>query len=178
MHSAEDYKKIFEKVNESITYDDVESFFKYACLYDLDLFSKIKSKTRTFGSSVISGECPLCIINDILKDYRMFVPSVHDLLTAIANVHETVHAIALESNIGRIYNEEIGNETLPIFYERLFCLYKGYKEIYEKYYSFLLEDGSQDHLNAYYQQDIILEEYQKDNSQFIKKYAKIIKMPI
>ena len=58
--------------------------------------------------------------NKKINKISLVVPYIDSDVTTLINIHEYTHAIILYNHLGKIYEEDISSEALPMFYERLY----------------------------------------------------------
>lgn len=113
----------------------INLFFKEIGLYDEDMFMYIEQhkieikKEEDIG--IFVGCFPI-IDNNILKSFRLFVPSKEGFLYELMNVHEYGHAISLYKCLNQQYEDQLHTEVLPLALERLYARSIGMEKEYLK----------------------------------------------
>jgi hypothetical protein len=179
-----EYKELLKIDDINVSNQNIKNFFVYVDLYDNNQFERIKNKSRYYSIKEYDNGfippigCYPNIENNRIVDYKVSIPYVEDIFTGIINVHELIHSIILDSRINNAFDEFCLNESVPMFYEKLFIYsFKDAKLLkkYKYYLSKLSLNFEVTHLNGFNEQEKLNNEYEKDNITFIKKYSKLIK---
>ena len=87
----------------------VEEFFKKENIYNEDFFEYIKNRVHYLPYNVSLdwfGCFPILDENNILIDFRIFVPTIKTEKNILVNIHEIYHGYELYNGLGKIYIED------------------------------------------------------------------------
>lgn len=115
-------------------YNEFIDFFKRHNLYDKVIFDYINSNSIKFDyrddeKRPFIGCYYICNKQNILQNIKLYVPFIDSPITTLINIHEYIHAIESYNKIGKIYQKENTEETLPILYELLYFEENPSKEL-------------------------------------------------
>lgn len=150
---------------------------------DLDLFlsniisssklNEIKTKARIIKNfdinNIIFIGCYKKVNDDnVINGYDLYLPEITNMQTLLINIHEIMHALVVEKNIGNPNTSDIYEECLPIAMERLYILnYRKdlitlFNDYQQKLISNLKEEQDQKYFVAFDKQFLLCNLY-KDN---------------
>lgn len=132
-------------INENIVFD----FFEKLGLNTCNLENVLK-KQSFYPENAIDffGTLPK-VENNFLTNYKIIVPKIKNLYTALIFIHETIHGVILENRLNKPYDESL-QEVLPMFFEDLFIEYlinngNHYLQIiYEEYKKYIFSNNDLD----------------------------------
>ena len=137
------FQKILKYDNVKYDYDLIYNFFKSVDLYNKWVFRRIEKKTRFFDLDDYLYNpqigCYYEKANNIIISYKLCLPYVDDMLTALMNVHEIIHALIINYRLGYRADDVILSELYPKIYEYLFILSFNDKELIDMYNCYLDE---------------------------------------
>jgi len=149
-----------------------------------EIFLRIKKRSKVIqfakdNSDIydFSGCYPVLSDKGIIKGYHLIIPEINSLIAKLIYIHEKIHAIILESRIGREYDVFCESEISPIFYEWLYIENQRNEKLrafYREYFAFKKEFVKGNHLMALKEQDRLKEEYYRSPQLILKKQRVLI----
>lgn len=111
----------------------VIDFFKRHNMYEESLFDYLQDHSVMLDYNdpeqryFIGFNCSFK--NGVLKNISIGLPYMQDYKTMLINIHEITHGIYAYKKLNKKYNPNIGIETLPMLYERIYILENGNEEL-------------------------------------------------